>query len=385
MKKIFSLAVIPLLALLLVGITLPNRTEAAEFSFKDGYTLAAGESVNDDLYLFSENTKIEGTINGDLVSFGKSLQLQGNVTGNVYVFGQNILLGSNSQIQGDLYIFAYKAQVNGSVYSNATLFASSVLHSGSTGKDLTVFTADSILSGNTGDDLRVFSSRSAVKGNVAGDALMFAETYDLDSTKVSGKVYDSEAVKQIAKGQGVDLEEENKDWISKDLTLGIRINNVLIGFVSMLIAGAFLIFMTPVKTGLVVKKISTSSSELLKSFGVGIAVIFLAWVPIFFLLVSVVGIPLAGVLIAFLIFTAIFGSVWVELAIGREVLRLFKVDDYRPFKSFLIGRGVSTIVNLIPIIGGMYSFIVMSVALGAFVRVKKDLFDKQNTAITKKK
>ncbi len=63
---------------------------------------------------------------------------------------------------------------------------------------------------------------------------------------------------------------------------------------------------------------------------------------------------------------------------------LFKVKEYRPFKSFLIGRGVTTIIRLIPIIGGIYNFLVITVALGAFVRLKHEQFEKTNFQISKK-
>ncbi|MGI6484203.1 MAG: hypothetical protein ACOX0R_01070 [Candidatus Dojkabacteria bacterium] len=384
MKKIFSLIALPILIVLMLGVLVPNRSQAAEFSFKEQYTLQTGKNVNDDLYLFGDTAKINGTINGDLVSFGKNFQLNGYVAGNVYVFAENILIGENTQIQGNLTLFAYKAQIEGVVSDNATLFASSIIHSGFTGKDLIVFTADNNLSGDVGDDLRVFASTSNVKGNVRGDVIMLAQQYNIDETKVGSKIYDAKEIEKIAKSQGVEIDKEEKEWIPKEVTWGVKINNVIIGFTSMLIAGAFLIFMAPVKTGLVLKKINTSTEELLKSFGIGLAVLFFAWIPIIFLLISVVGIPLAGILTAFLIFTIIFGGVWVELAIGREILRLFKIKDYRPFKSFLIGRVVTTIVKLIPFIGGLYSFVVTSVALGAFVRMKKDFFDKQNLAIIKK-
>ena len=105
--------------------------------------------------------------------------------------------------------------------------------------------------------------------------------------------------------------------------------------------------------------------------------------PILFLLISIVGIPLAGILIAALVFTAVFGGVWVELSIGKEILELFKIKEYRPFKSFLIGRVVTTIIQLIPIIGGIYNFLLMTVALGAFVRLKKDQFEKSNVVLKK--
>ncbi len=385
MKKKFSLVVLSILSVLILGVTLPSKTQAAEFSFKDQYSLETGKSVNDNLYLFGDDAVINGTVYGDLISFGRDFKLNGYVTGNVYTFGENVVLTELAQIDGNLNVFALKTQLGGRISRNTTIFTSTVNHTGTVGEDLTIFAGDSILSGDIGDDLRVFSSTSSMTGDIDGDAIVLAQKYNIKEEKVGGKVYDQKAINLIAKSQGVDLEKNNdKEWIPREVTFGIKLNNVLIGFTSMLIAGAFLIFMSPVKTGLVVKKISASTEELLKSFGIGLAVLFLAWIPILFLLVSVVGIPLAGILFGFLLFIMIFGSVWVEIVIGREILGLFKVKEYRPFKSFLIGRTVSTIAKLIPVIGGLYTFVVTSVALGAFVRMKKDFFDKQSSAVTKK-
>ena len=257
MKKIFSLIALPILTVLMLGVLVPDRSQAAEFSFKEQYSLQTGKNVNDDLYLFGDTAKINGTVNGDLISFGKNFQLNGYVAGNVYVFAENILIGENTQIQGNLTLFGYKGQIEGVVSDNATLFASSIIHSGSTGKDLTIFTADNNLSGDVGDDLRVFASTSNVKGNVRGDVIMIAQQYNIDETKVGSKIYDAKEIEQIAKNQGVNLDKEEKEWVPKEVAWGVKINNVIIGFTGMLIAGAFLIFMAPVKTGLVLKKINT--------------------------------------------------------------------------------------------------------------------------------
>ncbi len=384
MKKKISLVVVSILSVLILGFTLPSKTQAAEFSFKDQYSLETGKSVNDNLYIFGDDTKVDGTVYGDLISFGRNFKLNGYVTGNVYAFGQNVTLTELAQVDGNLNIFSFNAQLSGRISGNTTIFASSVNYTGTVGEDLTIFTGDSILSGDVGDDLRIFSSNANITGEINGDALVLAQKYSINERKVGKKIYDQKAIDLIAKNQGVDLEKNSdKEWIPREVTFGIKLNNVLIGFVGMLIAGAFLIFMSPVKTGLIVKKINSSTEELLKSFGIGLAIIFLGWIPIIFLLISVIGAPLAGILFGFLLFIMIFGCVWVEIVIGREILGLFKVNEYRPFKSFLIGRAVTTIAKLIPVIGGLYTFVVTSIALGAFVRMKKDFFDKQSKAVTK--
>lgn len=383
MKKITYILLASLFSLLLTTVLYVKQTFATEFAFQDKYILEEEENLDDNLYTYGDSTEVKGHVNGDLFSFGKSITVNGTITGDVYIFGQDIIIGQKALLEGHLFILGLNTQVSGSVSGNATIIGKSLIHTGTTGRDLTVISLENTISGDTSSDLRVISSTSTVTGNIKGEAIMLAGTFDIDETKVGKKVYDEETISQIAKRQNYNFNKDENPLIPSKVTWGIKINNILVGFTSLLIAGAVLIFLAPVKTGSVVKKITGSSTEIFKSLGIGCLVLFFSWVPILFLLVSAVGIPLAGVIIAFLLFTIIFGGVWVEIAIGKEVLELFKVKDYRPFKSFLIGRVISTIVQLIPIIGGIYSFVVVTVALGAFVRVKKEQFEKQNLTLKK--
>lgn len=383
MKKITYILLASLFSILLTTVLSVKQTFATEFAFQDKYVLKEEKVVNDNLYTYGDSTEIKGLVNGDVLSFGKSITVNGTITGDVYIFGQDVIIGQKALLEGHLFILGLNTQVSGFVSGNATLIGKSLIHTGTTGRDLTVISLENTISGDTSSDLRVISSTSTVTGNIQGEAVMLAGTFDIDETKVGKKVYDEETISQIAKRQNYNFNKDENPFIPTEVTWGIRINNILVGFTSLLIAGAVLIFLAPVKTGSVVKKISGSSTEVFKSIGVGCLVLFFSWVPILFLLVSAVGIPLAGVIIAFLVFTIIFGGVWVEIAIGKEVLELFKIKEYRPFKSFLIGRVISTIIQLIPIIGGIYSFVIVTVALGAFVRVKKEQFEKQELAIKK--
>jgi hypothetical protein len=96
--------------------------------------------------------------------------------------------------------------------------------------------------------------------------------------------------------------------------------------------------------------------------------------PLFILLISVIGTPAAVLLIGLISFIMIFGKIWVETALGREILGMFGVEEYRPFKSFLVGRVLTILVNIIPIVRGFYNMILAFVALGAVVRMKKGYY-----------
>jgi type III secretory pathway component EscV len=53
---------------------------------------------------------------------------------------------------------------------------------------------------------------------------------------------------------------------------------------------------------------------------------------------------------------------------------MFGIEEYRPFKSLLVGRALTILVNIIPIVRGFYNMILAFVALGAVVRMKKGYY-----------
>lgn len=57
---------------------------------------------------------------------------------------------------------------------------------------------------------------------------------------------------------------------------------------------------------------------------------------------------------------------------------MFNVKEYRPFKSFLIGRVLTVLISIIPIVRGFYNIILGFVALGAVVRMKREYYQIAN-------
>ncbi|HHX99245.1 TPA: hypothetical protein GX533_00985 [Candidatus Dojkabacteria bacterium] len=384
MKKRFSLLVPILTMFLIFGVFAPKRADAAEFSFEKEFVLEQEESVEDNLYIFSDSVDITGRVNGDLFIFAEKIKMDGYVTGNLYTFSNTVELGTKSRILGDLYTFGYNVNMDGEISGKATVFAYMQKHNGSTFKDLTSFTAQSLISGKVGDDLRVFAGKTAIDANIAGEAIVISEKYEIDEKKVGREIYDAKKIDEIAKSQGFDKSKQEKEPTQQEKFLK-TFKNTVISSTALLLAGVFLIYLTPVKTGAIVKKITGSTTEFLKSFGLGIAIFLCAGIPVVMLFVTVVGMPIAMLLLAFMVFVGIFGRLWVELAIGSEILGLFKIKEYRPFKSLLIGRVLSSLISFIPVVSGIYSSVLVCTAMGAFVRMKADALKVQKEISKKAK
>jgi Fe2+ transport system protein B len=87
----------------------------------------------------------------------------------------------------------------------------------------------------------------------------------------------------------------------------------------------------------------------------------------------------------FLIFTAVFGTIWVESAIGYKILSTTDKKDPQRLLSLLIGRGLTTVVSFIPIVRGLYKFVLGLTSTGAIVRMKYDVYKNRGKQKKSKK
>jgi hypothetical protein len=386
-KKLYKILPITILFLLLTTI-LPSTIHAAQFHFKS-YTLTQDEKVDEDIYALGGSIKIDGVVNGDVIAFGDTVQVNGTVTGDVYIVGGKVNV--DATIYGTTFVFANNTSVDGLLSENAYIATSILNYNADTQGDIMTFFLESSMKGSVGDDLRAIGFRSNIDSVVRGDAVLLGDQHTVNEMNISGDIFYNATIEAIAKEQGVDLSSDfdidtpriKRDW---SFNLGMTLVNLL----SMLLVGYLIIMMTPVKSVEIRKRITDSTPEFAKSLLFGFLITIVLPLPLLILTLSLVGIPLALLITGLLSFVFIFGKVWVELAFGKEILELFGVEEYRPFKSFLVGRVLSVLIGLIPVAGEIYNSIVALVALGAIVRMKKYYFavakEKTNkTKMSKKK
>lgn len=375
--------VLPLLFVSVIFL-LPHKVEAAQFFFKD-QTVKQETTIEDDVYLIGSGASVYGVIDGDLFILSDNVIVEGTVTGDMYVVGSNVTIGGN--IYGNLVVLANETKISGVLSNNACVLSTLLTYDAQTGKDLLTISMNSDLKGTIGDDLRTLGYTNSVESVVRGDALVVASQYSILKENVTGNVYNTNTLKNIAKEQGVDFEarKEIEKTNTRISDYNLKILNSFLAFIGLSIAGYVLIYLSPVKTGQIVNKVSKSPVEFLKSFAVGIGILFLIPLPLFLLALTLVGIPLALLILAVLIFLTTFGTIYVESALGKEILELFGTKEYRPYKGLLIGRVLTTLLRFVPVFGTFYSLTISATAVGAVVRMKKDSFDNVKKIEKKKK
>ena len=383
MFKLRNIYIFPILSILILLLFPKGVINAAKIEVGD-YTLDKESIVEDDLYVSGERVVINGVVDGDLIVTGQNITVDGTVTGDIYLFGTTVTVGGN--IYGNAILVGSTVTTSGTITENTYIGSMIADLDGTFNKDMAAATGTFKLNGSVGDDVRVASGQVISNATVGGDFLLAGDNYTVEEKNVYGDL--------IAGSEHPfwkDIPKEQTFNFSKDDFLGFNIGLAIVNFIGMYIVGVILILSAPVKTLQIEKKIITSWEEVLKSYAIGLVVLFTIPLPLFLLIITLVGAPLAFLIIGILIFLATFGTVWTESAIGQRVLQLTDRKDSGRFISLLIGRSISVIVRLIPIVRGIYSLSLILITVGAVVRTKYDAFSqarKQNSKevkTTKKK
>ena len=110
------------LAITFAGVAIAQSNEKLRSG--ETVTIAAGETIATDLYVFAGTVRVEGTIDGDLVAVGGTIDIPGNVTGDVLVTGGNVSI--NGTVGGDVRAGAGTVSVGGKVTEDLATAAGNV-------------------------------------------------------------------------------------------------------------------------------------------------------------------------------------------------------------------------------------------------------------------
>lgn len=367
------LLVVPLLVVF--GLVLPNGVNAAEFKTGD-YTLEKEEILEDDLYVGGDTVIISGIVDGDALVSGNNITVDGTVTGDLYVAGNLVSVQGN--VYGNVFAAGSNVTLEGTYGGNVLVGSAIANISADVSKDLMVGAWRVTLDGTVGDDVRVGSGELISEALVGGDFILSSDSHNVEEIDVTGELVIDEV-------DAVEIETPEIDTtILDNIFVGFSFVSAIIGFIGMYLVGAFLILAAPTKTYQFEKKINSSWEDALKSFAIGLLVLFGSGIPLFVLLITGVGTSLAVLIIGILFFLTTFGVVWAEIAIGGSILGLFDKKDDKKFLSLLVGRGVTVFVKFLPFLRLFYSVVLMSMTVGAVVRSKADLF-REAKVKTKKK
>lgn len=158
-----------ILALVLFSVTsligLASAVKAKSIS-DNRYIVRSDETINDTLFVNSNDLTVDGIINGDLYCLSPNLKINGNVNGNVYCISSNVEI--NGKINGGITISASDIKINGDITKNAMIAANNLSLSDKSKIDQDLFSLveNSRMYGQIGRDFNARANYSVVGGKI---------------------------------------------------------------------------------------------------------------------------------------------------------------------------------------------------------------------------
>ena len=343
----------------------------------DVITIAADETVNDDLYLAGRSILIEGTVNGDIFGGARTLTINGTVNGGVTFVGETLTL-------------------NGEISESARFAGAEVFINGDIGRDLVVTASEvtineqSVISG----DLILGAGVTRVNGQIGGDVMGGADTIIISGTvdgsvqvelkrltlapdaEIGGDlVYTSDNEANILSGATVSgtttrnlPERDERAWPFLPVLAGLAVVWKILSFLMILLLGILLIILAG---GRLTAMSDYIQSNPWHSLWWGIVIFVVAPAAAVLAIMTVVGLPLGLISLALYGMALYLSQVPVALLIGRLIIRQNRPLESRGMMigALALGLFVLFLLGLIPFAGWIIGLLTIIFGLGTLVAV----------------
>lgn len=354
-RTALALAALPI-AFGLFAPPAPSPTIAAA----DVVLVREGDVVREDLYVAGGRVIIEGTVMGDVMILAGELRLTGTVEGDVSGAVRSALVGG--EVGGSVRLLAGEIRTDGRISDDLAAGAASVDVAGEVGRDVLVAGGEVLLRGEVGRDVRGWLGGLDLDGPVGRNVEVAVQRMTVGSGARVGRdvIYTSPRpgrVSAAAEVGGVLIHRE-----PAPANVRVRAGQRL---------GAGLAFLAFLSTGLLALLAAPRTGEAAvaaalrrpgRSWLAGAAVFFLAPVAALVAAGTVVGIPVALVVLGSWVLGLMVGPVPALAAVGRRILG----ERVSVYGAFLLGAILWGPVLLVPVVGGIAYLLALFWGLGAW-------------------
>ena len=367
------------LTILAILSTLFNFNSCFGTEFKAGGNLFFPDTliIQDDLVIAGNTIKSDATIKGDLLSASYRLVQNGIVEGSVIAVAKDVdILG---QVNGSVESFAQNINVNGKVNRNLIGFgaAINIKPDAEIEGDLTAFCGELTLDGKVGKGLRGSVGTLIVSGTVNGNVSVDADEITLMPTaKILGDFkYKSKKQAKIESGACVSgqtfwtKEEKKEEKKPTGIFTAKSLITEILFLLALMITGIVLTLIFK-KNAYQAKKAVTAS--FLKSLGWGFVFMICIPIAIVFLIVTIIGIPIAIISSFAYVILIYIAKIPVATALGEKIIKAFgKQGEPSLIWSLFLGLSILTILLNIPYLEWFVYFVVLFTGFGAILTSQK--------------
>lgn len=268
---------------------------------------------------------------------GNIVNVSENISKDMFVAGNNVTISNDATIGRDLFVAGNIVNINSNVTRD--------LYAGGTVIDL-----------------------SGIK--IGGNAIIDAEEIIFDeNTVIVGKLsyYENTKVTGIEKAVVGSTKINKNIDINIEMTFKEKVTNYVMSIVTAFITMSIIFLFIP-KIKEKVNNLKITANDILKSIGIGFALLIL--VPVVSIIALFTGIltPLALVTIVLYIFSIYLSTILASYVVGKLInTKLFKNENV--YLSLFIGIIIVRLLKLIPVVGGLIGVAALFYGLGIIYNI----------------
>ncbi len=345
---------------------MPRSASAAELAkrvygphFFTGESVVITEDLVGDVYVGSGQVLVEGKIDGDLLVGGGKVTLNGEVTEDVRVAAGDVVfngrVGQDVTAGAGTVTFGPNSEVAGSV----TVGSGMVVFNGEVIGDVWVGAGATQLSGVFGQDVNLETSEVQVLPNAIISGNLTAKYEEKADVSDQAQIMGEQNLEK--KYRAVQTEQARDRMVNFNKGMGQAKSGMalLLGLVS----GLVLMYLFP-------KAADAVTSELLKnplsSLGWGLIKLMVVPLGAVLLMVTIVGLPLAFLMLMGYAMGMMVASWVAGKAIGEAVYKKSKVSFLKNrYIQFAVGLVLLKLVGLLPLVGWLIKLISFLMGFGA--------------------
>ncbi len=323
--------------------------------------VTAEDVVTEDLYAFGDRVIVEGVIQGDLFVVTGHLTVTGRVEGDVMgmVGGPARIDG---EVTGSVRLAAVDLVITGSVGDDAALVTAESTIEGSVGRDVLVIAGSIALDGSVGRDVRAQAMRLSIDGPIARD--VHARTGRLaleDEAVVGGDVlYKASSDARVDPAAAVNGRLTRRDVIAPVWAKAVSRLFLFFSTVGFVFAGLVAAWLF---RGWSARAVTAAERRPGRSAVIGLGIVLLPPVLVLPLFLTLVGIPLALMLLLAWLGALFLGPLPAVTAAGKRIVKGRGGFAAALVVGTLVWRGA---MWLLPLIAVLLYLTALLIGVGAY-------------------
>ncbi|MDX1690792.1 MAG: hypothetical protein R3290_07200 [Acidimicrobiia bacterium] len=280
--------------------------------------VTTADTVTEDLYAFGGRVIVEGTVEGDLVTFTNELTITGTVTGDVIgaVGGTADVSGV---VGGSLRLAAVRLDVTGSVGDDVVGIAGDALVAADVGRDVLLVAGEVLAGGATGRDVHVQAWSLEVHGTVGRDVMARVDDIVVGpGATVAGDVeFQASDEVRVDDGAAVDGSLVRRDVLAPVWAKAVARAVLWLSLLGFLVGGLLAIWLF---RRTMIRAAATALERPGRSALVGAGVVVGIPILVLPLGLSLVGLPVAVLLLVSWVVLLVLGAAPAVAAVGERIV-----------------------------------------------------------------